>query len=152
MRISAISLYVTMNRLFGVYMETKQNVDQQVRDVLRAHSGITLAILFGSMADGTAGPESDLDLAVYAGRPITAEEKIRLIEELALQIGRPVDLVDMKTAGLPVMEQIFAKGRRIIGSNSLSAALLTRYQIDRADFLPIRQRVLEERRRRWIGA
>ena len=117
--------------------------------MLRAHSEITLAILFGSMADGTAGPESDLDLAVYAGRPITAEEKIQLIEELAVQIGRPVDLVDMNTAGLPVMEQIFAKGRRIIGSNSLSAALLTRYQIDRADFLPIHQKVLEERRRRW---
>nr|WP_232319709.1 nucleotidyltransferase domain-containing protein [Prosthecochloris sp. HL-130-GSB] len=65
-----------MNRLFGVFMETKQNIDQQVRDVLRAHSGITLAILFGSIADGTAGPESDLDLAVYAGQPITAEEKI----------------------------------------------------------------------------
>ena len=33
--------------------------------VLQAHPGISLAILFGSLATGTAGPGSDLDLAVY---------------------------------------------------------------------------------------
>jgi len=134
-----------------MYMTTTQDIDQQIRAVLQGHPGIILAILFGSMAKGTAGPDSDLDLAVYAGQPITAEEKMRLIEDLALQFGRAVDLVDIKTAGLPVMEQIFSRGRRILGSNSLYATLLTRYQIDRADFMPIRQRVLEERRKRWIG-
>ncbi len=134
-----------------ILMETIQDVDQLIRDVLEAHPVITLAVLFGSMAKGTAGSESDVDLAVYAGRAVTAEEKMCLIEDLALQIGRPVDLVDLKTAGLPVMEQIFSTGRRILGSNSLYAMLLTRYQIDSADFMPIRQRVLEERRKRWIG-
>lgn len=128
-----------------------QEIDQQIRAVLQGHPGIILAILFGSMSKGTAGPDSDLDLAVYADQPITAEEKMQLIEDLALQIGRPVDLVDIKTAGLPVMAQIFSRGRRILGSNSLYATLLTRYQIDSADFMPIRQRVLEERRKRWIG-
>lgn len=33
--------------------------------VLQGHPGISLAILFGSLATGTAGPGSDLDLAVY---------------------------------------------------------------------------------------
>lgn len=133
-------------------MRMTQDIDQQIRDVLQSHPGISLAILFGSLATGTAGPGSDLDLAVYADRPITSDEKMQLIEELALQIGRPVDLVDLKTAGLPVMGQIFSKGRRILGSHSLYATLLTRYQIDSADFMPIRQRVLEERRKKWIGA
>ncbi len=133
-------------------MTTTQDIDQQIREVLQGYPGITLAILFGSLAAGTAGPGSDLDLAVYAGKPITSEEKIQLIEDLALQVGRPVDLVDIKTAGLPVMGQIFSRGRRILGSNSLYATLLTRYQIDSADFMPIRQRVLEERRKKWIGA
>ena len=132
-------------------MKTTQDIDQQIRDVLQCHPEISLAILFGSLATGTAGPGSDLDLAVYAGKPITTEEKMKLIEDLALQIGRPVDLVDIKTAGLPVMGQIFSKGRRILGSDSLYATLLTRYQIDSADFMPIRQRVLEERRKKWIG-
>lgn len=132
-------------------MEMIQDIDQLIRDVLEAYPVITLAVLFGSVAKGTAGSESDLDLAVYAARAVTAEEKMRLIEDLALRIGRPVDLVDLRTAGLPVMEQIFSKGRRILGSNSLYAMLLTRYQIDSADFMPIRRRVLEERRKRWIG-
>ena len=132
-------------------MATTQDIDQQIREVLQGHPGISLAILFGSLATGTAGPGSDLDLAVYVGKPITSEEKMQLIEELALQIGRPVDLVDLKTAGLHVMGQIFSSGRRIFGSHSLYATLLTRYQIDSADFMPIRQRVLEERRKKWIG-
>jgi len=120
-------------------METIQDIDQLIRNVLEAHPVITLVVLFGSMAKGTEGSESDLDLAVYAGRAMTAEEKMCLIEDLALQFDRPVDLVDLKTAGLPVMEQIFSKGRRILGSNSLYAMLLTRYQIDSADFMPIHQ-------------
>ena len=133
-------------------MATTTDIDQLIRDVLQDHPCISLAILFGSMAKGSARPDSDLDLAVYAGRPLAAEEKMRLIEALAVLIGRPVDLVDMHTAGLPVLGQIFSKGRRIHGSSSLYASLLTRFQIDSADFMPIRQRVLEERRRRWIGA
>ena len=103
------------------------------------------------MANGTAKPDSDLDLAVYSLRPIKAEEKMRLIGALAERIGRPVDLVDLSTAGLTVTGQILQKGRRILGSKSLFASLVTRYQIDSADFMPIRQRVLEERRCRWIG-
>lgn len=133
-------------------MATSTDIDLLLREVLQAYPDITLAILFGSLAHGTAGPDSDLDLAVYAGRPITQEEKMCLIEELALRTGRPVDLVDLKTAGLPIAGQIFSKGRRILGSTDLFATLLTRYQIDHADFMPIRNRVLEERRKKWIGA
>lgn len=133
-------------------MVTTNNIDQLIREVLEAHPRISLAIIFGSMAKGTPTLESDLDLAVYAGSPITAEEKMRLIEELALRTGRPVDLVDLKRAGIPITGQILCKGRRILGSKSLFATLLTRYQIDSADFIPIRQRVLEERRNRWIEA
>ena len=132
-------------------MPSSNNIDQLIQETLAGYSDIILGLLFGSMANGTAKPDSDLDLAVYSLRPIKAEEKMRLIGALAERIGRPVDLVDLSTAGLTVTGQILQKGRRILGSKSLFASLVTRYQIDSADFMPIRQRVLEERRCRWIG-
>lgn len=130
---------------------TSNNIDQLIRETLAGYPDILLGVLFGSMAKGTANPDSDLDLAVYAQRPITVENKMQLIGALAERIGRPVDLVDLSTAGLPVTGQILQKGRRIFGSKSLFASLVTRYQVDSADFMPIRQRVLKERRCRWIG-
>lgn len=44
--------------------------------VLHGHPEIQRAILFGSLASGRARPDSDLDLAVAAGRPPEAEAKL----------------------------------------------------------------------------
>ena len=54
-----------------------------IRQIVQKHPAIQLAILFGSLANGSARPDSDLDLAVSAGRPLEVQEKIELIEELA---------------------------------------------------------------------
>ncbi|MEX2625341.1 MAG: nucleotidyltransferase domain-containing protein, partial [Ilumatobacteraceae bacterium] len=42
---------------------------EALRRVLRDH-GVTFAFVFGSHADGTAGPSSDVDLAVWSEQPI----------------------------------------------------------------------------------
>lgn len=122
-----------------------------IRQIVQKHPAIQLAILFGSLANGSARPDSDLDLAVSAGRPLEVQEKIELIEELAEATGRPVDLVDIVTAGEPLSGQILKRGRKIIGSTTHYALFLNRHLLDQADFMPYRQRILEERRRAWIG-
>lgn len=43
------------------------------------------------------------------------------------------------------------KGRRLLGSDDRYARLLTRYLIEATDFLPWRDRILEERRKGWIA-
>lgn len=64
---------------------------------LSRHPEIRLAIVFGSIARGTARADSDIDLAVLASRPLLAEDKMRLIADIAAATGRPVDLVDLRT-------------------------------------------------------
>ncbi|MEI8033218.1 MAG: nucleotidyltransferase domain-containing protein [Chlorobiaceae bacterium] len=128
------------------------NIDERIRTVLEKHPAIELAVLFGSLAKGTATFRSDLDLAVSATHPLDVNEKIKLIEDLAESTGRPVDLVDLRTAGEPLSGQILSNGRRILGSKTLFASFLTRHLIEQADFMPYRQRILEERRQVWIGA
>lgn len=123
---------------------------EAIRGVLSRHPRIGLAILFGSLAEGRARPDSDLDLAVQAASPLGADEKMALIGDLAEALGRPVDLVDLARAGEPLLGQIL-KGQRLLGSDSDHARLITRHLIDAADFLPLRERILRERRQAWIG-
>lgn len=123
-------------------------------DILAAintRPGIRLAILFGSLAKGGAHIESDLDLAVDAGHPLTVSEKMALIGDLAERTGRPIDLVDIQTVGEPLLGQILQHGKRIHGSDTHYANLITRHLFDQADFLPYRNRILAERRLAWIG-
>jgi len=128
-----------------------EQIEAIILKVLGRHPRIRLAILFGSLASGQARPESDLDLAVDAGAALTAGEKVALIEDLALEIGRPVDLVDLQTAGEPLLGQVVTRGRRILGSDMHFAELIRKHVFDAADFMPYRTRILSERRQGWIG-
>ncbi len=119
--------------------------------VLNRHPEIELAILFGSLATGTPRFDSDVDLAVSAGQPLTEAQRMALIAELAEATGRPVDLVDLMRAGEPLLGQILAKGRHILGNKGQYARLLSRHWFEQADFLPYRNRILAERRAAWIG-
>jgi predicted nucleotidyltransferase len=122
-----------------------------LKSTLRDHGGVRLAILFGSRTTGAARADSDVDVAAQMAAPLSAEERIALIEALAAATGLPVDLVDLKQVGEPLLGQILKNGIRLIGSDADYAALLTRHLFDAADFLPYRNRILAERRRAWIG-
>lgn len=122
-----------------------------ILSVLSRHPTVRLAILFGSIASGRARAGSDLDLAVDAGQRLDAEEKIALISELAAEIGRPVDLVDLSAVGEPLLGQILKNGKKILGSSPHLAELISRHVFNQTDFLPYRNRILAERRKSWIG-
>lgn len=49
------------------------------------------------------------------------------------------------------MGQILAGEQRLTGSDTAYAELISRRLFDQADFFPYRNRILEERRRKWIG-
>jgi predicted nucleotidyltransferase len=119
-------------------------------DILSREPGLRLAMLFGSFAQGTAAPDSDVDVAVLFDRPLDAEQKMRLIEKLADRTERAVGLVDLHRAGEPLLGQVL-KGRRLIGADSDYTALTLRHLYDQEDFLPYIDRMLAERRRAWIG-
>jgi predicted nucleotidyltransferase len=126
-------------------------IDIQIRKVLERHKTIRLALVFGSLAKDTAHCESDLDLAVGADHPLDTVETMKLISDLAKASGRPVDLIDLSTVGEPLLGQIIAGGRRIVGSNTLYAELLLKHLYNQEDFVPYQRRILKERREAWIG-
>ncbi len=126
-------------------------IEATLRKVVALLPQVRQAILFGSVAAGRQRHDSDLDFAVDAGRPLTAEEKVALIAELAAALGRPIDLIDLHTVGEPLLGQILHTGKRILGSDAEYAALIQRHVFEQADFAPYRARILAERRDAWIG-
>ena len=128
-----------------------ESIETEICQVLERHSAIRLALLFGSLAKGTARFESDLDLAVGADHPLDVNETIELISDLAVVTGRPVDLIDLSTVGEPLLGQIIAGGRRIVGSDTLFAELVLKHLYNEEDFVPYQRRILKERREAWIG-
>lgn len=118
---------------------------------LAGREALRLGLLFGSAARGELGPDSDLDVAVLAERVLDPAQKRALIEGLARASGRAVDVVDLATVGEPLLGRILAEGRRLFGRDEDYAALVVRDLFEKADFLPYQQRILEERRRKWIG-
>jgi predicted nucleotidyltransferase len=68
---------------------------------------------FGSVPDGTARPDSDLDLAVLCDRPLNYETRFELIGQLAMLSGGPVDLIDLSTVSTVMRAQIVTTGERL---------------------------------------
>ena len=65
---------------------------------------------FGSQTKGSARPESDVDLAVLARQPIPALRRFELAQELAAQLHRDVDLVDLRNTSTVMRMQVISTG------------------------------------------
>ena len=122
----------------------------QLTALLSHYPQIKLAILFGSQATGNARLDSDIDLGLLAQTPLTSDFKLQLMQTIGAEFGRPVDIVDLYHVPEPITGQVF-KGIWLIGSDTTYAELLTRHLLNVADFLPLHQRILTERRNRWIN-
>lgn len=125
---------------------------KHIKSILAHFSEIELAILYGSAVSGTLRPDSDLDIGVAGPSLLTAESKSRLIEALALETGRPVDLIDLQTTYGTLLHQILTKGKVIYCTNhTLYAELIKRMLFNQSDMMPYYYRILEERRKKWIN-
>jgi predicted nucleotidyltransferase len=132
------------------FMEATMPVEQ-VNTALAAHPDIELAFIYGSVARDQARRDSDVDVAIQASTPLNAEEKMRLIEDIATATGRAVDLVDLRVVGEPLLGQILKHGLQIRGKPTDRALLMQRHVYAMEDFMPYVERTLAERRKAWIG-
>ncbi len=129
----------------------KPQLARQLTGLLSRYPNIRLAILFGSQANPERQKhfDSDIDLAIMTDAPVNDHFKMELIETIGIELGCPVDIVDVNDAPEPILGEVF-KGQRLLGDDTVYARLLTRHLLNTADFVPLRERILKERRDRWI--
>jgi uncharacterized protein len=77
-------------------MGIEEILGPQREEILRiaAKHGVTSIRVFGSVARGEAGPESDVDFLIEAGRDVTPWFPGGLVADLEELLGRDVDVVE----------------------------------------------------------
>jgi predicted nucleotidyltransferase len=76
---------------------------------LVAEAGGDRVRVFGSVATGRDGPDSDVDLLFSMGEPLSLMELGRLEQRLATAIGAPVDLVPDTAIRPDLRERVLAE-------------------------------------------
>jgi prevent-host-death family protein len=92
--------------------EASQRLQERIADRLSG-AGARYATLFGSVARGKARFESDIDVAVSFGTPMSSGLREVLVNMIADVAGRPVDLVDLDSANVLVFAQAM-RGKEIL--------------------------------------
>jgi predicted nucleotidyltransferase len=85
----------------------------KTKDFLMAERKVKFAYLFGSMANGSTGPLSDLDIAVYLdGRLNSFTAKLHLMEALAKKLAsEQFDLVVLNQAPVVLQFEVIKHGK-----------------------------------------
>jgi predicted nucleotidyltransferase len=98
---------------------------------------------YGSVARGDEGPASDLDLAVLLPPGQTIPDRLALTAEVARQVGRDVDIVDLRQANLDLVHELLRDGRqlRVTRADDVLGWEAERMS-DYADFNPRRAEIL----------
>jgi predicted nucleotidyltransferase len=74
-----------------------------LRTALAHEPAVRLALLFGSVARGTATPESDVDVAVQVSDDLDLPA---LAARLSTAVGLQVDLISLRDPGVPMIEEL----------------------------------------------
>ena len=118
---------------------------EALRNYLENEDVVSLAYLFGSRAEGEAGPRSDYDIGVLVQSPSP-----RLRYRLSYEIGRVlnadrIDLVLLNKAPVELAYSIITQGRRVYQQSlaarvEFEARVLSLY----GDYLPVLRRQRRE--------
>ena len=112
---------------------TQQVVPAQIlRELQLLFPALSAAYIFGSAARDELNRDSDLDIAIDAGQPMTALDRYDSAQKLAISFSRDVDLIDFRVASDVLRHQILTTGERLFArdpaaQSSYEAAVLSDY-------------------------
>ena len=97
----------------------------QVQRVLEHYPKILAAYLHGSIAKGTARPDSDVDIALLPnpGQHLPLKFRLECAGELESILGCPVDLGELSTGNLIYAKEVIANGQEIFTTNRFQSDL-----------------------------
>jgi predicted nucleotidyltransferase len=112
-------------------------MNDQLKHLLSEQNNLLVALLLGSFGSFHQRPDSDIDLAVSAGRPLTCDERFHLTELVAAATHRPVDLIDLETAHGLILKQALRHGTPLVPSHAATLErLLKRLVYEQEDINP----------------
>ena len=95
-------------------MTQLQTIKSKILPILHKHD-IKRAGIFGSMATGNVTPDSDVDILVELGTPISLLDFVGIKLELEDALEKKVDLVEYEALKVGLKENILNEEIRIYG-------------------------------------
>ena len=105
--------------------------------------------LFGSQQDGSAVSSSDVDIAYLSAKPLDNVVRWELSQQLARQLSKDVDLIELSQTNTVFRYQILSTGERLYGEGyeveafeTLAYSFYLRFQEERK---PIVDAIMQRR-------
>ena len=133
-----------------------ERVGMLLRAFFSARGDVEAAWVFGSVARGTAGPMSDVDIAILPASGVAADAvwdlRLDLMSRLPGVLGvQEVDVVALPEAGAVLAHRAAIEGVRVFGESSRAAAEAEiAAMADYCDFAPV-LRMLDARLSERLG-
>jgi predicted nucleotidyltransferase len=83
----------------------------EILRVVSMHGGKPGVLVFGSVARGEAGPDSDLDLIVELAPDRSLFDRVRMVQELEDLLGARVETVSPRAIHPVLRERIYAEAQ-----------------------------------------
>jgi len=128
----------------------RESLERVIADCFSAEAVPPAAVyLFGSVARGSAGPHSDVDLAVlYRSEPAPTLAGLRLDLEAVLEsrLGCPVQVIALDTAPPDLVHRVLRDGRLLLDfDRSARIRFEVRSRNEYFDLEPVRRRYRRNR-------
>ena len=88
---------------------------EKLAALLKEHTEVRAAYLFGSRARGSHISTSDVDIAVAFAPATSAWHEVDLQEQLAAQLAMSVQVIDLASAGSHLVEVVAREGILLVG-------------------------------------
>jgi hypothetical protein len=134
-----------------------EHVTALLRAFFSARDDVEAAWVFGSVAQGTAGPMSDVDVAVLPARSLERDDRwalrLDLMGRLQQALGlNEVDVAVVGELGVTIAHRALVNGLRVFGEHSRGAAESEIAALrDYVDFEPV-SRLLDARLKERVNA
>lgn len=124
-------------------------VKEAIKAFFEGDDNLRLVFLFGSMAKGTASPDSDVDVAVLFAAPPSSLELVDMRTRLEEHLKRDADLISLNSAGPIIKMQVLKTGIQILGRKGDYEEFFVRTVNEYHDFkriiAPLEEAVLRRR-------
>jgi len=97
-----------------------QALVKKLAALLKDHTEVRAAYLFGSRARGSYSSMSDVDIAVAFAPATSAWHEVELQEQLTVQLAMPVQVVDLAHAGSYLVKAVQREGIQLVGDASVA--------------------------------
>ncbi|MEO6597742.1 MAG: nucleotidyltransferase domain-containing protein [Planctomycetota bacterium] len=133
----------------GYSLAVDPRVEQALRTCLGNVPSCHFVAVFGSQATGTAGTDSDIDLAWLPTDPdLALAEELALQAELTRVVGGDVDLVRVDRASTLLRMEVARHGTLVVGSAAAFARFRAEAIAEYLDYEPALHEASERFRRR----